>query len=61
MEKYVTLFIGLIGVFIIGGYATFELYGIKNVEAYRWIITSIVTIGFLIHSITLFKKTNKNG
>lgn len=52
MEKHISLLLGLIGVFILGGDATFELYDIKNVEPYRWAITSFFTIAFLITGLT---------
>ena len=58
MEKiktYGSLILTLMCVFLIGTYSTFELYNIKDIESYRWFMTSFVGLGFLVNFISRLK------
>lgn len=45
---YFNLLFVILGAFLLGGYATFMLHCNKEVESYRWAITSFFELFFII-------------
>lgn len=56
MKKYLLLLLGLVNIFLIGGYVTFVLYGIKEVTPMQWTFTSLFAIFFIGSAIQKFKE-----
>lgn len=56
LSPYLCLFFAALSIFMLGGYTCVTVYEVKEIELYRWFLTSAVGIFFFIIFLEDYKK-----